>query len=55
MITNAIVLLLIFLPLAANSAAMTVEEAKAKHHAYIACIKIHPIKQCDAKYHVKSR
>ena len=33
---------------------MTVDEAKAKHHAYIACLRNHNVKYCNVKYQVKS-
>lgn len=35
-------------------ASITIEEAKAKHHAYIACLKHHSVKYCNVKYQVKS-
>jgi len=35
-------------------ASMTLEEAKAKHHAYIACLKHHSVRYCNVKYQVKS-
>lgn len=35
-------------------ASMTIEEAKAKHHAYIACLKHHSVRYCNVKYQVKS-
>lgn len=35
-------------------ASITLEEAKAKHHAYIACLKHHSVKHCNIKYQVKS-
>ena len=35
-------------------ASMTLEEAKAKHHAYIVCLRQHSVRYCNVKYQVKS-
>lgn len=35
-------------------ASITIEEAKAKHHAYIACLKHHSVRYCNVKHQVKS-